>query len=93
MSIIKFPVPTNSKAILKLHFFLKIYIILDWVNTNEINPESKYYRGHLDPENHENVMNCTYYIVFEQNYKNYQWWDEKKKRMDNKNEEQTKVNI
>ena len=70
-----------------------INIILDWLNTNEINPESQYYRGHLDPKNHENVMNCTYYIVFEQNYKNIQWWDLKKKRMENKNEEQTKVNI
>ena len=27
-------------------------------------------------------MNCTYYIVFEQNYKNYQWWIDKKQRME-----------
>ena len=27
-------------------------------------------------------MNCTYYIVFEQNYKNYQWWIDKKERID-----------
>ena len=26
-------------------------------------------------------MNCTYYIVFEQNYKNYQWWKNKKDRI------------
>ena len=27
-------------------------------------------------------MNCTYYIVFEQNYKKYQWWIDKKARID-----------
>ena len=27
-------------------------------------------------------MNCTYYIVFEQNYKKYQWWMDKKARID-----------
>ena len=26
-------------------------------------------------------MNCTYYIVFEQNYKQYQWWMDKKARI------------
>ena len=26
-------------------------------------------------------MNCTYYIVFEQNYKKYQWWIDKKERI------------
>ena len=26
-------------------------------------------------------MNCTYYIVFEQNYKQYPWWIDKKKRI------------
>ena len=26
-------------------------------------------------------MNCTYYIVFEQNYKQYRWWMDKKKRI------------
>ena len=27
-------------------------------------------------------MNCTYYIFFEQIYKNYQWWIDKKARID-----------
>ena len=27
-------------------------------------------------------MNCTYYIVFEQNYKKYQWWIDKKARIE-----------
>ena len=60
-----------------IHF---IYII-DWVNTHQINSDSQYFNGHLDPENHKNVMNCTYYIVFEQNYKNVQWWNVKKERI------------
>ena len=52
-------------------------------------------------------MNCTYYIVFEQNYKNIQWWIDKKARIDQtikdfdskdptlkaKAEKQTKVRI
>ena len=54
---------------------------MDWVNTHQINKNSKYSKGHLDPENHKNVMNCTYYIVFEQNYKNVQWWKAKKERI------------
>ena len=67
--------------------------ILDWLDTHQIKPTSNYYNGHLDTENHENVKNCTYYIVFEQNYKNIKWWKSKKERMENKTEEQTKVNI
>ena len=35
----------------------------------------------MDHDNHENVMNCSYYIVFEQNYKRYQWWIDKKERI------------
>ena len=52
-------------------------------------------------------MNCTYYILFEENYKKYQWWIDKKARIDQtikdfnskipvavaKAETQTKVNI
>ena len=42
-------------------------------------------------------MNCTYYIVFEQNYKNIQWWNEKKQRIqkqiETNDEKQMKVNI
>ena len=54
----------------------------DWENTHEVCQKSTYYKGHLDDKNHDNVMNCTYYIVFEQNYKNYQWWQDKKARID-----------
>ena len=54
----------------------------DWDHTHKVCSSSKYYKGHLDSKNHENVMNCTYYIVFEQNYKNYQWWIDKKERID-----------
>ena len=54
---------------------------LDWVDTHTINPNSKYYNGHLNEENHKNVMNCTYYIVFEQNYKQILWWKNKKERI------------
>ena len=81
---------------LELKLKQKLYII-DWVNTHQINQNSKYYRGHLNPENHKNVMNCTYYIVFEQNYKNIQWWNEKKQRIqkqiETNDEKQMKVNI
>ena len=50
-------------------------------------------------------MNCTYYILFEENYKKYQWWIDKKARIDQtikdfkdpatkaKAEAQTKVRI
>ena len=38
-------------------------------------------RRHPAHDNHDNVMNCTYYIVFEQNYKRYQWWIDKKERI------------
>ena len=42
-------------------------------------------------------MNCTYYIVFEQNYKNVQWWKAKKERIQKQiadnDEKQMKVNI
>ena len=66
------------------------------MNTHQINPHSTYSKGHLDPENHKNVMNCTYYIVFEQNYKNVQWWNDKKariqKQIETNDEEQMKVN-
>lgn len=72
---------------------LMIISIIDWLDTHQIKPTSNYYNGHLDTKNHENVMNCTYYIVFEQNYKNIKWWKSKKERMENKTEEQTKVNI
>ena len=58
---------------------------------------SQYFNGHLDPENHKNVMNCTYYIVFEQNYKNVQWWNVKKARIQKQiaenDQNQMKVNI
>ena len=81
---------------MKLELKVILYII-DWVNTHQINKHSKYYRGHLDPDNHKNVMNCTYYIVFEQNYKNIQWWNEKKERIQkqikNNDEKQMEVNI
>jgi len=70
---------------------------LDWVDTHKINPNSKYSKGHLDPDNHKNVMNCTYYIVFEQNYKNVHWWNVKKDRIKKQiaenDEKQMKVNI
>ena len=75
------------------HCTLMIISIIDWLDTHQIKPTSNYYNGHLDTKNHENVMNCTYYIVFEQNYKNIPWWKSKKERMKNKTEEQTKVNI
>ena len=78
---------------LEQHCTLMIISIIDWLDTHQIKPTSNYYNGHLDTKNHENVMNCTYYIVFEQNYKNIQWWKSKKERMENKTEEQTKVNI
>ena len=54
---------------------------LDWVDTHTINRHSKYYTGHLNEENHKKVMNCTYYIVFEQNYKKILWWKNKKERI------------
>ena len=54
---------------------------LDWVDTHTINRNSKYYNGHLNEENHKIVMNCTYYIVFEQNYKKILWWKNKKERI------------
>ena len=41
-----------------------------------------YYTTHLDDKNHVNIMNCTYYIVFEQIYRRYQWWIDKKARID-----------
>ena len=67
------------------------------MNTHQINPHSTYSKGHLDPENHKNVMNCTYYIVFEQNYKNVQWWNVKKARIQKQiadnDQKQMKVNI
>ena len=71
--------------------------IIDWVNTHQINKNSKYYKGHLDPDNHKNVMNCTYYIVFEQNYKHIQWWNDKKERIkkqiENNDVKQMEVNF
>ena len=57
-------------------------LISDWDNTHQVCKRSKYYNGHLDSKNHDNVMNCTYYIVFEQNYKKYQWWIDKKARIE-----------
>ena len=67
------------------------------MNTHQINKNSKYYRGHLDPENHQDVMNCPYYTVFEQDYENIHWWNEKKRRIEkqieNNDENQMKVNI
>ena len=92
-----------------LFFFLFGYkcstFNLDWTHTHKVCKESTYYNGHLDDKNHDNVMNCTYYIVFEQNYKNYQWWQDKKARIEQtrkdykdpalkaKAEAQTKVTI
>ena len=53
----------------------------DWDDTHKISRESTYYNGHLDSKNHENVMNCTNYIDFEEKYKNDQWWQEKTLRI------------
>ena len=61
---------------------LNCTIFSDWDHTHQVCKKSTYYDGHLNDKNHENVMNCTYYIVFEQNYKKYQWWIDKKKRID-----------
>ena len=57
-------------------------LISDWDHTHKVCKRSTYYNGHLDSKNHENVMNCTYYIEFEQKFKKYQWWIEKKARIE-----------
>ena len=68
------------------NFYSKL--ISDWDHTHKVCERSTYYNGHLDSENHENVMNCTYYKMFEQNskmcdWKNVRgWWIDKKKRID-----------
>ena len=49
---------------------------LDWLSTHKLNPDSKYFNG-----SYETALDCTYYIVFEQNYSEYQWWEDKKKRL------------
>ena len=54
----------------------------DWDHTHKICERSTYYNGHLDSKNHDYVMNSTYYIFFEQIYKRYQWWIDKKARID-----------
>ena len=54
----------------------------DWDHTHKVSERSTYYKGHLDSKNHENVMNGTYYIMFEQNYNRHQWWIDKKARID-----------
>ena len=57
-------------------------LFLDWDHTHKVCETSTYYHGHLDDKNHVNIMNCTYYIVFEQIYRRYQWWIDKKARID-----------
>ena len=56
--------------------------VSDWSHTHKINPASKYYEGPLDFECFENVMNSSYYKDFEEKYKNYQWWIDKKHRIE-----------
>ena len=62
------------------NFYFKL--ISDWDHTHKVCERSTYYKGHLDSKNHKNVMNCTYYINFEQKYKKHQWWIDKKARID-----------
>ena len=52
--------------------------VSDWNHTHEISRESTYYNGHLDPKNYDNVMYCKNYRDFDEQYKNYQWWQDKK---------------
>ena len=61
------------------NFYSKL--ISDWDHTHKVCERSTYYNGHLDSKNHKNVMNCTNYVIFEQHYKTFQWWIDKKRRI------------
>ena len=62
------------------NFYFKL--ISDWDHTHKVCERSTYYKGHLDSKNHKIVMNCTYYIKFEQKFKKHQWWIDKKARIE-----------